>query len=218
MAEPAKRRSKLLSLARSLNPLKTKQPLPNLPKLPAVIEEPPKVAEERLTIIGSGPETTRSSFDPPPSPAVRDILQVPEFICPLCLNLGQELWDPGYRFEHRLSWIPKHLVDPWEVVRAAERGCSGCEIITWVLEPYLTHREGNRNVIRLKFGDGYCVSSGGTFFRELNFKGSIVSADSTLTNIVVKSTPCASGKDALMPSQSMSYPWSGRKLQLLIVS
>jgi len=205
MVEPAKRRSGLLNHARSLNPLETRQPLSNLSKLPAAIEEPSKVAEERITIIGSGPEKARSSYDSQPSLAHRAAFQVfPESICPLCLNLGQELWDPKYRFEHRLSWVPKHLVDAREVVRAAERGCSGCEIVAWVLRPYMTHHEGHGNVIRLKFGDGYCVSSGGTFFRELNFNGSIVSTGSTLTNIAVKSTPCTSGRDLLIPAKSTS--------------
>jgi len=135
-----------------------------------------------------------------PSVAAAEVL--PDSICQVCLNLGQQVWDPKYRVEHRLSWMPRHLDDVSNVSRTVDQGCSGCKIILWILQLYMTYLEKRGNVVSLAFGLGYCAFTGGHLLRQLNFyKGCVPTVETPLV-IVVKTTSCESMNSSINPLKS----------------
>ena len=78
---------------------------------------------------------TLSSNSAKPFLSTAEVL--PETICRVCLNLGNEVWDPSYREKHGLGECKPHHIPVSDVAITAEEGCSGCKIIAWALEPYM---------------------------------------------------------------------------------
>ena len=69
-------------------------------------------------------------------------------ICRICLNLGNEVWDLGYRERHNLGMAyGAHRKPVEDVAIAAQQGCPGCEIIAWALEPYMKQLQGSGQVV-----------------------------------------------------------------------
>jgi len=188
MVEAARRRSRLLSLARSLNPLKTKQPTPNVPETYVALQELPTAIEQRLTTIRSGSETSRSSYDG--SPPLADGSRVsPDSICPVCLNLGQQVWNELYREEYGLGEPERHLMPADNVYRTAMQGCSGCEIIAWALEPFMRQPDDVEQKLRICFDKWYYPVTGGIAFQRLEFYIGSLPMDKVFTEIAIKHVP-----------------------------
>jgi len=62
---------------------------------------------------------------------------IPGSICRGCFDLGNEIWDHDYGERHGLVPERPHYIPAEEVTVAAQKGCLGCEIIAWALEPYM---------------------------------------------------------------------------------
>jgi len=185
MVEAARRRSRLLSLARSLNPLKTKQPTPTVPETYVAAQELPTAIEQRLTTIHSGSESSRSSYDGPP-PLADGSRVSPDSICPICLNLGQQVWNELYREEYGLGEPERHLMPADDVCRTAMQGCSGCQIIAWALEPFMKQPDGMRKKVRICFDKWYYPVIGGITFHKLEFYIGSLPVDKVFTEIAIK--------------------------------
>ena len=82
------------------------------------------------------------------------------------------------------------------VYRAATQGCSGCEIIAWVLEPYMVQLDGSRKKVRIFFDKWYYPESGGPEFFKLEFYGGFEPVNAVHAEITIKSTPSESENGA----------------------
>jgi hypothetical protein len=75
-------------------------------------------------------------------------------ICPVCINLGNEAWDPKYREKQGTKGVVYnwHTIYDTQILSADEKECSGCQIIAWALEPYmaLLEVEGARLRIHIR--------------------------------------------------------------------
>ncbi|KAG9192869.1 hypothetical protein G6011_11603 [Alternaria panax] len=143
--------------------------------------------ESSPALLSSSAKTRPSSPGPSQLPSIKAEVS-PESICRVCLNLGNEIWDLDYRKKHNLPKPPKHIVPAKDVVIAAEQGCSGCEIIAWVLEPYMARLEEESSKVLIKFGFDYSLIFGG-FFRDLCYHGGVKPTEKCVTELVIKSTP-----------------------------
>jgi hypothetical protein len=102
-------------------------------------DEADDVEPEALSLTtSSSPRRTLtiSATSEESSAAVAEAL--PKSICPVCSNLGNEIWDENYCTRQGIDyfsqkWARKRI--NYDAIRAQE-GCSGCEILAWALEPY----------------------------------------------------------------------------------
>jgi hypothetical protein len=117
-------------------------------------EEPeafsPAISSSPISMRTSSPESEVSSI------ASNEIL--PESICPVCLNLGNEVWDHAYRRRHGLDATARrrrrqHHIPIGDVDVAAHQSCSGCKIIAWVLEPYMKRLQDEGGEVEVRFED-----------------------------------------------------------------
>jgi len=109
---------------------------------------------------------------------------LPETICQVCLNLGNEVWDPGYRERHGLGTCGPHSKPVWEVAITAQRGCPGCEIIAWALEPYMERLQDKGQQVDIDIG-----RAGQMFMGVLTYSCRKSSEDGLWLKLVLKSTP-----------------------------
>jgi len=192
MVEAARRRSRLLNLARSLNPLKTRKPLPSSPRY-AAVEWLSTATEDQIT-TGHNDAGVSRSLDAPSRTLAAGIKAFPNTICPVCLNFFQELWNEEDRDDHEFDEPTGHLMPTKHVYRAATQGCSGCEIIAWVLEPYEMQLDGSRKKVRIFFDKWYYPKSGGSEFFKLEFYGGFEPANAVHAEITIRSTVSEFGK------------------------
>jgi hypothetical protein len=183
MVEVDGKRAGILSLARPLNYLKKRRRLFRSAK---ELDERTPYTYERV----ASPQWERFSHTQLSLSSFSLEAEVrPKPICPLCRHLGQEVWDPEYRDKHGIGEPSRHLMPAQDVYRAAAQGCSGCEIIAWVLEPYMAQIEGQGKTVRLYFEKSYFNILGARESHILEFYGSELSIDSVLATIEIKSTP-----------------------------
>lgn len=84
--------------------------------------------------------------------------------CAVCLDLKGDPFDRG------LNIKGDHFsrVDIKEVGPSRDRGCPGCVIISWILEPYMDKVFGKSAEVRLRLrGDHYLCYSGTRYPREV---------------------------------------------------
>lgn len=112
---------------------------------------------------------------------------LPDSICPVCLNLGNEVWDPDYRKRHGLGSPGRHFKSTKEVFHNAKQGCSGCEVIAWALEPYRSQIERqNDRIFQITIGDDQRDRIDSDIFsRNLVYGGCGVRKDSAHADVVV---------------------------------
>lgn len=134
-------------LAEKLNFIKTRWPSSGRRYLPDTTEESPTATEPSR-------ETIRPLRDSPQS-SIAGAEILPQSICPVCLNLGNEVWDTKYRKKHKLKrWeYHSHRISRTEVLSATKKSCSGCQIIVWALEPYMALLETREAYVNLNFND-----------------------------------------------------------------
>lgn len=216
MVEVEGKNSKAFSLARSIKPLRTRQPSPSSAKLPTTIGQLvtsigklPIGVEPSPSTPELEPESTRLSHDPPQTFTFERVRleDSPPWICPLCLNLGNEVWDPDYRQKYRLGLYREHLEPAKRVVRSAEKGCKGCEVIAWILEPYMGQLEEQGGKVCLLFGGGLTSFHGELFRRNLTYSGSEPS-NNQVDQLFVKKLPAEHGENAFSDAKgdSISRP------------
>lgn len=84
--------------------------------------------------------------------------------CPVCLDLK------GAPFHQGLDLKGDHFdrINIKEVAPSKDKGCQGCSIISWILEPYMEQLVGKSAEVRLRLrGDHYLCYSGTRSPREL---------------------------------------------------
>jgi hypothetical protein len=158
-------------------------------------EEPeafsPAILSSPISTQKSSPESEESFV------ALDEIL--PESICPVCLNLGNEVWDHAYRRRHGLDaperrrrW--QHRMPIGDVYVAANQSCSGCKVIAWVLEPYMKRLQDEGGEVEVRFEDTWESYAG-----RLNYYGREVSPPDLrprAIRLVVKSVHLRSSQGA----------------------
>jgi len=161
------------------------------------MERLPAVTEEQPTITYGGSGKSPSSYDSPlAEPLTTGLEAPPKLICPVCLNLGQEVWNEAYRQKHELGDLVRHIKPARDVYRAARKGCSGCEVIAWVLEPYMKQADVLGKTIRICFGK-WCMSASGNFSaHQLEFHCGYLPVEKVLAEVAIKSAPHESEEGA----------------------
>jgi len=147
-------RSRLQRLAGYLKSLESRPLSRRLSELAVAKECLPRITEERITTIGIDLETGRSSHDLP-RPVAAGLKVLPESICPLCLNLGNEVWDADYRKKYGLRSYLRRYNSAKDVICNAKQGCSGCEVVAWALKPYFRWMKEQNGDIVLRIGKGF---------------------------------------------------------------
>ena len=130
-----------------------------------------------------------------PSVAAAEIL--PESVCRMCLNLGNEVWDLGYCERHSLGMVHGARRMPLEdVAIAAKQGCPGCEIIAWALKPYVKQLQNSGQVFVSFDHIGEATS------RRLSYRNRLPSPATSHTWITIKKSPPQSVRDTFLWTNS----------------
>ena len=193
MVEAGGERSRVQSLASSLKFLESRPLSRRSSKLPVVERYLPRITEERITTIDNDLETSRSSHDLPQLVAAG--LEVPpESICPLCLNLGNEVWNADYRKKYGLGSYLRRYNSAKDVVRNAMQGCSGCKVVAWALKPYFRWMKEQYGDIVLRIGKGFFNYTGEWASRDMGYHWRPKTTESVCGVIVLRITPPESGE------------------------
>lgn len=122
------------------------------------------------------------------------------FICPVCINLGNEVWDTEYSKKNGISReYVTHIIYATEALLAAKKGCSGCQIIAWALEPYMAQLEAGRARVLFEF---YSLPSGSGSVHVVPENNMFPHDD---LKLVLKTSPYKLSKKAFTRSKSKSY-------------
>jgi hypothetical protein len=220
MAGVDRKSFKAFKLARSMNPSGTQQSLPSSAKLPMTIaqlvtciKELPIGVELSPSTTELEPQSTRLSQDLPQTTTVETarVEVLPGSICPLCLNLGNEVWDPDYRRKYTLGAYREQREPGRRVIGSAEAGCKSCEIVAWILTPYMGWLDWQGNKIRLLFGGGRTFFKNEYFSRILTYRGFGGTSDSRVLEFFVKILPAEHEKESFSDTKgdSISRPIRG---------
>jgi hypothetical protein len=145
---------------------------------------------------------TLSATSEASSAAVAGVL--PESICPVCFNLGNEIWDENYCKRHGIEgflWGNGPRPQPIKsVAMRAQEGCPGCEIIAWVLDPYTKRLQDEGREVKVTLIDSLYLYGP----RLLYFSSKSRGLQSRIA-LVIRSVPFEFSEGALPRSNSRCH-------------